>query len=264
MIKYIVFFIFSTSLFAADNSYRYFQPTNKEYFGQYYGKNSLKRINIIINKLKKSKKLSLSKQFESINNLFNKFTYLADNIHWHKSNHWASPLEFIGTNAGDSEDFALIKYVALISLGIKKEKLKLMQYKNNKNFVDKSGEYIVLAYFHRASKNPIIFDKVNKKLRQVDVKKLEYIKIIDNTNFWNKYFNIKSNSITTINGKKLSKIFKLIPSSKLKKQWKRIFKKEKRLKKYHLETLTKKQQKNLLSFLIKYSADSDQVETAGY
>ncbi len=66
-----------------------------------------------------------------------------------------------------------------------------------------------------------------------------------------------------INGKSLAKELSLSESLKASSQWKRIFKKEKKMKRYGIDKLTKEQKKLLQEYLVNHSADSDQPETAG-
>ena len=122
----------------------------------------------------------------------------------------------------------------------------------------------ILAYFHKPHKKPIILDRSNRKLININTSELAEVKLTHNAGFWNKFFNYKSKKILAKEGKELSHIFKLKASSKAIKQWERIFKNKRRLKKYHLDGLDKYQKISLLNYLIKYAADSDLVEAAGF
>ena len=42
-----------------------------------------------------------------------------------KKDYWATPIEFMGTGAGDCEDYAIAKYFSLINLGIPEDKLRI-------------------------------------------------------------------------------------------------------------------------------------------
>ncbi len=190
--KYIVLIlILNIQLLATNHITKYFEPDNRDYYQKVYGKSFNLRIDNIIKELQKAHKQSTLKKLQSINNLFNKFTYLSDKKTWKSSDYWSTPFEFIGIKAGDSEDFALIKYIALISVGIKKEKLKLMRYKNKRNRLDRSNEYIVLAYFHKKNSIPIILDKVNKKLKRVPSIQLTDAKLSYDDDYWNNFFTFK-------------------------------------------------------------------------
>ncbi|GLQ06188.1 hypothetical protein GCM10007924_14090 [Sneathiella chinensis] len=58
-----------------------------------------------------------STQLREINRFINKWRHVSDMENYGHADYWASPLEFI-TNGGDSEDFAIMKYISLKELGV--------------------------------------------------------------------------------------------------------------------------------------------------
>ncbi len=64
-------------------------------------------------------------------------------------------------------------------------------------------------------------------------------------------------------GEYLSKEFRLNPASKAQKQWERIFKKKRKMKKYGIDKLSRDEQKKLLNYLKTHSADSDSPTVPG-
>jgi len=65
-------------------------------------------------------------------------------------------------------------------------------------------------------------------------------------------------------GKELAISLHLNPSSKAIRQWERIFKKPRKMKKYGIDKLSAEDRKKLENYLINHAADSDQPETAGF
>jgi predicted transglutaminase-like cysteine proteinase len=63
-------------------------------------------------------------QIYKANMWLNSFPYKQDNWLYGKSDHWATPTEFL-THGGDCEDFAIIKYITLRELGFTPEQLKV-------------------------------------------------------------------------------------------------------------------------------------------
>ena len=63
--------------------------------------------------------------------------------------------------------------------------------------------------------------------------------------------------------KKIIKELSLVPASKASVQWERIFKSERKLKKYRLNGLTPKERDDLKRYLISHAADSDLPQYAG-
>lgn len=60
-----------------------------------------------------------------INRFINKWRKISDFENYQKKDYWASPLEFM-TNGGDSEDFAIMKYISLKELGISPENMRIV------------------------------------------------------------------------------------------------------------------------------------------
>jgi len=63
--------------------------------------------------------------------------------------------------------------------------------------------------------------------------------------------------------KELIKELSLVPASKASVQWERIFKSERKLKKYKLDELTQQERDELKKYLISHAADSDLPQYAG-
>ena len=62
-------------------------------------------------------------KLQQVNDFFNQVQFISDEIHWQKKDYWATPIEFLSTNGGDCEDFALAKYFTLRELGVSDKKL---------------------------------------------------------------------------------------------------------------------------------------------
>lgn len=52
--------------------------------------------------------------------------YESDGKTWGASEYWASPAEIVARQAGDCEDFAILKYAVLCHLGVDPERLRVM------------------------------------------------------------------------------------------------------------------------------------------
>lgn len=55
-------------------------------------------------------------QLVEVNGLINKAKYITDDSNWNQKDYWNSPGEFMA-KFGDCEDFAIAKFVALLTLG---------------------------------------------------------------------------------------------------------------------------------------------------
>ena len=63
---------------------------------------------------------------KNTNRFFNRFPYKTDQAHWGVEDYWATPVEFLGSNAGDCEDFAAAKYFSLRDLGAPVGQLRMV------------------------------------------------------------------------------------------------------------------------------------------
>ena len=100
-------------------------------------------------------------QLEQVNHFFNLFHFVDDTRLWGVSNYWATPLEFIGVNGGDCEDFAIAKYFTLLQLGVPDNKMRITMVKAN----TLNQYHMVLAYYETPSSIPLILDNLDKQIK---------------------------------------------------------------------------------------------------
>lgn len=67
---------------------------------------------------------SMKQMVNAVNTLMNAKPYILDQNNWGQSDYWATPIEFL-KRGGDCEDYAIAKYVALRSLGMPEERLRV-------------------------------------------------------------------------------------------------------------------------------------------
>jgi predicted transglutaminase-like cysteine proteinase len=53
-----------------------------------------------------------------------------DEVQWGVPDHWSAPFETLGSMAGDCEDFAILKYAALLIAGLPKDSVKIIVWRN--------------------------------------------------------------------------------------------------------------------------------------
>jgi predicted transglutaminase-like cysteine proteinase len=115
--------------------------------------------------IESSKDENILNKIKNVNDFFNQIPYQSDLIHWRKQDYWATPFEFMGSGAGDCEDYAIAKYFSLIKLGIPDEKLRItyVAYKKTNSAFEEA--HMVLTYYHKVGIEPIILDNINKTLQ---------------------------------------------------------------------------------------------------
>lgn len=169
MKKIILFSILIISTLAVIST-----TANKTYFidnskvnkvNKKYGDKAKKRVELWDNMLQKSKDEKILKKLKNVNDFFNKIRYKTDPKHWKRKDYWATPYEFLGTAAGDCEDYAIAKYYSLRKLGVPESKLRITYviYKKRNTRFDQA--HMVLTYYHKKGATPIVLDNINKKLK---------------------------------------------------------------------------------------------------
>ena len=111
-------------------------------------------------KLLQLQNASTQTKLKEINVFFNKVPYSDDIKVWGVRDYWATPLEFLGRDKGDCEDYVIAKYFALRDLGIESEKL-YFAYVKSINF---TRTHMVLSYFSTPYSMPLVLDSVNFKI----------------------------------------------------------------------------------------------------
>lgn len=136
---------------------------------QRYGERA--RLNIvelqgIVNELKSATE---AEKLKRINEFFNRRIRNFDediNI-WGQADYWATPLESLGKERGDCEDYSIAKYIFLKELNIPDERLKLTYVK-----AQIGGPYskifqahMVLTYYVSPGAEPLILDNLISDIR---------------------------------------------------------------------------------------------------
>ena len=95
-----------------------------------------------------------------VNDFFNqRIQFSTDQLIWGSKDYWATPLETLGHQQGDCEDFSIAKYVSLLKLGVSVDKLRLTYVKAQVN--GKSFAHMVLAYYESPVAEPLILDNLS-------------------------------------------------------------------------------------------------------
>ncbi|MCF7494364.1 transglutaminase-like cysteine peptidase [Vibrio sp. L5-1] len=127
-----------------------------------YGERAGKRVATWRSNMTSYEGLSETEKLDSVNRFFNQMYFVDDNILWGKNDYWATPLEFLGSNAGDCEDFTIAKYFSLLELGVPDKKLRLVYVKA----LELNQFHMVLAYYSTPSAEPLILDNLNPEIKR--------------------------------------------------------------------------------------------------
>ena len=127
-----------------------------------------------------SQGMSDSEKLILVNDFFNKMQWLEDDKVWNKKDYWATPIESLIKNAGDCEDFSIAKYYTLLAMDIPVEQLRLTYV-----VLDNHQGHMVLFYFPKNGRSPLVLDNLNKKIlsksQRPDIK---YMFSFNDTGLW--------------------------------------------------------------------------------
>lgn len=99
-------------------------------------------------------------QLRTVNDFYNQVSYRSDRKNYKLDDYWATPLEFLGRDSGDCEDYVIAKYFALKFLGVDTKKLYFTYVKSTKF----KQPHMVLTYFATPDSVPLVLDNFNYKI----------------------------------------------------------------------------------------------------
>ena len=119
----------------------------------------------------KNRGLEDNAKLRLVNDFVAETPFYCDPVQWCLEDYWAKPLEFLASDGGDCEDFAIAKYYALRALGVPDEKLRIVYATYRQGAF--SGAHMVLAYYATPDGDPLILDNINPDVlpgtRRVDL-----------------------------------------------------------------------------------------------
>lgn len=121
---------------------------------------------------------TMMEQIEGVNAYMNSVHYVEDSVNYHKSDYWATPIEFL-TRGGDCEDFAIAKYASLRALGFSSEDMRIAIVQDK---VKNVPHAILIVY---TTEGAFVLDNQTSYVRnEEDVKRYRPIFSINSTNWW--------------------------------------------------------------------------------
>lgn len=102
---------------------------------------------------------------ERVNRFFNRIPSLTDEQLWGLRDYWATPVEMLGRNGGDCEDFALAKYFTLRAAGVPNDRLRVTYVRAWRATLQRLESHMVLAYYPFPDADPLILDNLVADLR---------------------------------------------------------------------------------------------------
>ena len=166
----MVLLICFTGIYAAGYDFNKFSGYAKQRYGEEAYKNTLE-LQELIALLQSAPETEKLKQ---INDFFNRKINFAEDIDlWGKSDYWATPLETIGRNAGDCEDYSIAKYTFLKILNVPNDKLRLTYVRAEIRNQDRRVvlAHMVLSYYATPQSEPMILDSLVPEIMPASARK---------------------------------------------------------------------------------------------
>lgn len=106
-------------------------------------------------------------KLQRVNEFFNEARFISDIKHWKKKDYWATPIELLGTDGGDCEDYVIAKYFTLKAMGVPEKKLYLTYVKA----IRLKQAHMVLTYFKTPKSIPLVLDNINGRILKATKRK---------------------------------------------------------------------------------------------
>ena len=136
-----------------------------------YGAEGVRKLGMWQNLLRDNQTLPDATKAKVVNDFFNKNIRFEDDIvHWKQSDYWATPLETLGSGAGDCEDYTIAKYMTLLDLGVPAERLRLIYVKAQigGSASHSFQAHMVLGYYAQPDSIPLILDSLVSDIESAD------------------------------------------------------------------------------------------------
>lgn len=121
-----------------------------------YGAGAMTRLQAWTELMDALPQTSVEEKLLRVNQFFNSLTFVSDEEHWHQVDYWATPVEFIASNGGDCEDFAIAKFFTLKAVGVEGEQMRLAYVKA----LELNQAHMVLVYYPAPDKEPLVLDNL--------------------------------------------------------------------------------------------------------
>ncbi|MGR9099721.1 MAG: transglutaminase-like cysteine peptidase [Gammaproteobacteria bacterium] len=146
-----------------------------------YGKEARQRIVEWRKLMQSARDLPEEEKLQRVNRFFNRMQFVDDIFHWGKEDYWATPFEFLATNAGDCEDFSIAKYFTLVEMGVSEEKLRITYVKA----LELNQAHMVLTYFPTIKSVPRVLDNLIDEIKPATQRKdLAPVYSFNGTGLW--------------------------------------------------------------------------------
>ncbi|MCP4266985.1 MAG: sulfate adenylyltransferase [Candidatus Brocadiaceae bacterium] len=116
-----------------------------------------------------------------VNDFINRAKRKSDASTYGQSDYWSTPLELLGRNRGDCEDFSIAKYFTLKMMDVSTDKLRIAYV----TALEFRQAHVVLAYYQTPNSDPLILDSLKSKILPASLRPdLKYIYSFNSEFIW--------------------------------------------------------------------------------
>jgi len=142
-----------------------------------FGKIAVNRISDYIHKIRFLNKLEKPRKMVYLNNYLNDMLSEYDSVTNSVIDHWATPKEFLKVGSGDCEDYAIIKYYSLQTLGYDKKQFYFAVAKE----LYSGTNHMVLLYYPHKNSEPFVLDNLSFRILKFHQREDLKVKYVFNT-----------------------------------------------------------------------------------
>lgn len=131
-----------------------------DWVGERYGEAARERVGALRSLMNRAEAAPERRKLAQVNDFFNGVPYDSDANLWHQEDYWATPIEMLGIEGADCEDYAIAKYFTLRELGVPAERLRITYVKA----LSLNQAHMVLAYYPTPDAEPMILDNLTDRI----------------------------------------------------------------------------------------------------
>jgi predicted transglutaminase-like cysteine proteinase len=131
-----------------------------DWVGERYGAAARERVSALRALMVEAASATESDKLGRVNDFFNSVPYGSDASLWSQDDYWATPIEVLGIDGADCEDYAIAKYFTLRGLGVPAERLRITYVKA----LTLNQAHMVLAYYEQPDAEPFILDNLSDRI----------------------------------------------------------------------------------------------------
>lgn len=138
-----------------------------------YGSEGVSRLIAWLEFIDISAGLSEAQQVDRVNDFFNQQIRYRNGIDLRQErDYWATPLETLGAQAADCEDYTVAKYITLLQLGVPAERLRLIYVKAQIGGSESKiySAHMVLGYYPPNQVMPLVLDNLTASVQPAEAR----------------------------------------------------------------------------------------------